>query len=109
MGRLKAVNGKTMEQRSGEAFQATPASLMALMVARLRLMGEATVADWEQEVFRAVTGRSRAEVDFDYLPNAAGAAYPSQHLVSTAAGTSRGSAIGCGGLRSHDLPGRASG
>ena len=59
-------------ERPIEVFKATPASLMALMVARLRLMGEATVADWEQEVFRAVTGRTRAEVDWTYSPNEVG-------------------------------------
>jgi len=42
---------------------------MALMVARLRLLGEATVPDWEQDVFHAVTGRTRAEVDWNYSPN----------------------------------------
>ena len=59
-------------ETSFELFDATPASLMTLMVSRLRLLGEATVTDWEQDVFHAVTGRTRAELDWDYSPNEVG-------------------------------------
>jgi hypothetical protein len=55
-----------------EVFRETPSSLRALMVAQLRLLGEATVADWEREVFRAVTGRTREDVDWSYSLNHVG-------------------------------------
>jgi hypothetical protein len=47
-------------------------SLKAWMLQKLKLLGEATAATWEQAVFQGLTGRTRHDVDWSDEDNQTG-------------------------------------
>lgn len=50
----------------------TTAALMSEMVRQIRNLGEATPDQWERAVFKALTGHTREDVDWEVEDNQAG-------------------------------------